>query len=84
MSLEAYLERRNKIVNDLDIPALKKEMPMLPQDRDEHWYLMVLHKSRLECTAIDDDKRHESARWLHHYNHKDIAGKPITLGILPV
>lgn len=58
--LAAFLAARNAALVALDEEYVAKTIPQAPQ----RMRLMILHKSRYECTDIAPELRHASRAWL--------------------
>jgi hypothetical protein len=58
--LKAFLAERNAALIALDESYVAKTVPLAPPEMR----LLILHKSRYECTAMPDNLREESRTWL--------------------
>lgn len=68
--LQNFLTERNEALRTLDEEYVARTLPRVaPGTR-----LLILHKSRYECTAIDRELRHESRKWLAEHGYKRMTG----------
>lgn len=72
-NIKELLEERNEALRTLDRNYVKKYYKGSRKDSD-HFLLSILHKSRFECIAIDDQLRLESKEWLQKNGFKRIFG----------
>ncbi len=68
--LVAFLDARNKALAELDESYVAKMVPKAPPGMR----LLILHKSRYECTSIAPELRHESRAWLAEGGYKRMNG----------
>lgn len=61
-------------LSSLDMNWARLQMPNATNDKVR---LMAMHKERYECTDIDPDLSHESARWLRQRGLSRVTGDPI-------
>ncbi len=54
------VEERNAALTSMDLEFVRKMFP----DASNFMLVMVLHKSRYECTGIQANLRHRSREWL--------------------
>jgi hypothetical protein len=69
-SLRVFLEERNAALVALDEDYVSRSVPSYPPEMR----LLVLHKSRYECTAIAPELRHASRAWLAERGFKRMTG----------
>jgi hypothetical protein len=68
-----FLEERNKALTSLDQEYVARMLPDAPATMR----LLILHKARYECTAIEANLRHESGAWLREHGFNRMSGDPI-------
>ena len=79
--LEEFLRERNAALIALDENYVARKIPKAPADMR----LLILHKSRYCCTAIPNELRHESGRWLRERGYKQMSAEAILPdGELPI
>lgn len=80
-SLAEFLAKRNKALVELDESYVAATVPKAPPEMR----LVILHKSRYECTAIAPELRHASRKWLDDRGFKRMTGTPLLPeGVLPL
>lgn len=73
-------EERIRITKELDHVAAKQLFPMMSDEA----ILPMLHRVRYETTAIEDELRHESRKWLETQGFSRMRGMPWPpMGVLP-
>lgn len=73
IDLLQFLAERNQALRKLDENYVARSLPTAPPELR----LMILHKARYECTAIEPELRHQSGRWLSERNLSRSTGDPI-------
>lgn len=77
--LATFLAERHRMLRTLDVAAAQAKMP----GASDEVVLIALHKARYDCTAIEDELRHESARWLRERGYRGLTGPLLPEGELP-
>jgi hypothetical protein len=68
--LATFLDARNRALTELDELYVAKTIPKAPAAMR----LLILHKSRYECTVIAPELRHASRKWLAEHGYKRMTG----------
>jgi hypothetical protein len=71
---QAWKEARNEALRTLDLDYARNQMGRPASDE---MLLLSLHKARYECTGIEPEYRHESARWLRERGYGRLTGTPL-------
>jgi hypothetical protein len=69
-----WLAERKRALETLDVEYARRNVPA---EADDYFLLAILHKARYECTAIAEELRRSSARWLLAHGLQRIGGLPI-------
>jgi hypothetical protein len=69
-ALRLFLDERNAALIALDESYVARSVPNCPPEMR----LLVLHKSRYECTGIAPEYRHASRAWLAERGFKRMTG----------
>jgi len=72
-ALRAFITERNLALIGLDESYVAKTVPKAPAEMR----LLILHKSRYECTAMPDNLRNESRAWLAERGYQRMTGTPL-------
>jgi hypothetical protein len=71
--LKDFLIDRNAALASLDEEYVARMLPNAPAEMR----LLILHKSRYECTAIAPELRHQSRAWLAEHGFGRMTGDPL-------
>lgn len=78
---EQWRSARNEAFRTLDLDYARNQMGRPTSDEV---LILALHKARYECTGIEPEYRHESARWLRERGYgRSIGGPLLPEGELP-
>jgi hypothetical protein len=72
-SLVRFIEARNAALRTLDLNWARRTVPYV----NDETLLVTLHKTRYDCTMIEDHLRLESAEWLRARGYKALGGVPL-------
>lgn len=71
--MQKFIEKRNAALTSLDESYVADTMPRAPASMR----LLILHKSRYECTGIARELRHASRHWLAERGYSRMTGTPL-------
>ncbi len=72
-ALRAFITERNLALIALDENYVARMVPKAPPEMR----LLILHKSRYECTAMPANLRNESRAWLAERGYGRMTGDPL-------
>lgn len=71
--LRRILDARNKAFEEYDLMWFRG----MCQRLSESALVAAFHKARYDCTAIEDEYRHESGAWLRQHGYRAMGGLPV-------
>ncbi len=73
MDAAEYVKKRDNILREADVKALRELMPPITSDLVAE---ITLHKARYEVVTMPDDLRQASRAWLEERSYTRLGGMP--------